>query len=100
MKFVAIGVAAITIFGFVVRALWNWLMPPVFGLHTLTFWQALGLLVLSWILFGGLRGVPTSDRRRRFRERWAEMTPEEREKIRSGMCGPSRDFGPPAEPKN
>ena len=40
--------------------LWNWLMPAMFGLQTVTFWQALGLLVLSKILFGGF----TSARRR------------------------------------
>jgi hypothetical protein len=33
--------------------LWNWLMPTLFGLHPITFWQALGLIGLSWILFRG-----------------------------------------------
>ena len=36
--------------------LWNWLMPTLFGLPAVSLWQALGLLVLSRILFGGLRG--------------------------------------------
>jgi hypothetical protein len=39
-----------------VFALWNWLMPSLFGLHTITYWQALGLMALSWILFRGFRG--------------------------------------------
>jgi len=39
------------LFGFVVMWLWNWLMPDVFGLGTITFWQAWGLVVLSHILF-------------------------------------------------
>ena len=39
-----------------VSALWNGLMPAIFGLPTITYWQALGLMALSWILFGGLRG--------------------------------------------
>lgn len=47
------GVVAITVFGFVVKGLWNWLMPAIFGLHALTFRQALVLLALSWIVFGG-----------------------------------------------
>ena len=101
VKFAMFGVVAITVFGFVVRGLWNWLMPPLFGLHALTFWQALGLLVLSWILFGGLRGGPGRYGRRRFRERWEAMTPEQREKVRAGMCGHGRDFGAPvAEQKD
>jgi hypothetical protein len=89
------GLVAITVFGFVVKGLWNWLMPPLFGLHALTFWQALGLLVLSWILFGAFRGRPGHYGRRRFRERWEEMTPEQREKFRAGMYGHGRDFGAP-----
>ena len=44
-----------------VSALWNWLMPTIFGLRTITYWQALGLMVLSWILFRGFRG-PTIGR--------------------------------------
>jgi positive regulator of sigma E activity len=39
------------LFGFVVMWLWNWLMPDIFGLKTITFWQAWGLVVLSHILF-------------------------------------------------
>jgi len=39
------------LFGIVVKLLWNWLMPAIFGLTTITFWQAWGLLVLSHILF-------------------------------------------------
>lgn len=44
--FIALG-------GFLVQALWNWLLPPLFGWHEITFWQGLGLLALCRILFGG-----------------------------------------------
>jgi hypothetical protein len=75
-------------FGMSVLHLWNWLMPPIFGLHTITYWQAVGLLGLSWVLFGGWRGPMFGmHRRHRMRERWEQMTPEEREKIRHGMRG-------------
>jgi hypothetical protein len=79
-------------FGSAVLYLWNWLMPPVFGLHTITYWQALGLLGLCWILFGGQRGWmnPRMGRNRYMRGRWEKMTPEEREKFRQAMrarCG-------------
>ena len=87
VKIAMIGVVAIGVFGFVVMGLWNWLAPAVFGARTITFWQALGILVLSRILFGGFHGRPGHGRhwRSRMRERWEQMTPEEREKFREGM---------------
>ena len=85
--------------GEVVMHLWNWLLPGLFGWHQITFWQALGLLVLSRILVGGFGGNRHHDRsklRRKFEERWERLTPEEREKFRGGFrdsrCGP---FGRP-----
>ncbi|MFH1421505.1 MAG: hypothetical protein ABIH42_02150 [Planctomycetota bacterium] len=39
--------------GFVVKELWNWLMPVVFGLPVITYWQAVGIFILCHILFGG-----------------------------------------------
>ena len=89
-KFVAIALVAITVFSFVVMQLWNWILPPVVGWHPITFWQALGLLVLSKILFSGFRGPGRHMYwRRRMMERWEQMTPEEREKFKEGMrsCG-------------
>ena len=50
---VAIGIAAL---GGVVMLLWNWLMPSIFGLREICFAESLGLLVLSKILFGGMKG--------------------------------------------
>src|ERR1700724_425486 len=64
--------------GELVLHLWNWLLPPLFGWRQLTFWQALGLLALCRILFGGFggRGFHRSNFRRRMAERWGQMTPE------------------------
>jgi hypothetical protein len=89
LLFIAIG-------GEVVMRLWNWLLPPLFGWRAVTFWQALGLLALCRILFGGfgLHNSGRSDYRRRA-ERWKEMTPEERERFRQGMSGRC-GFGPSA----
>jgi hypothetical protein len=70
--------------GAIVLLLWNWLLPPLFGLPRLNFWQALGLLALCRILFGGF-GFHGHGRRRRMRERWQSMTPEERERFRQRM---------------
>ncbi len=46
----------IALFGFVFQYLWNWLMPEIFGLTTITYWQAIGLMIFSKILFGGFNG--------------------------------------------
>ena len=89
LLFIALG-------GEVVRQLWNWLLPPLFGWRQITFWQAIGILALCRILFGGLGGHGSyrSNWRRRMADRREHMTPEERERLRQGMrgcCG----FGPP-----
>src|SRR3990172_2659803 len=75
-----VGIAVfIAIGGEVVMLLWNWLAPALFGWRQITFWQAIGLLALCRILFGGT-GVTrntTTNVRRRMAERWEQMTPEE-----------------------
>ncbi len=102
VKFVLFVLLAVTALSFVIMSLWNWLMPGLFGLHQIGFWQALGLLLLSKILFGGFRGRggPQMHWRGRMMERWEHMTPEEREKFREGMKGRCGMFGSrTAEPK-
>ncbi len=78
--------------GEVVRQLWNWLLPALFGWRQISFWQALGMLALCRILFGGLggHGGYQSKFQRRMAERWDAMTPEERARFKEGMrarCG-------------
>lgn len=75
------------LFGELVMHLWNWLMPALFGWHQIGFWQALGILVLSRILVGGLGGGNSNGpRRRRCRgEKWERMTPEEHDRFREWM---------------
>jgi hypothetical protein len=75
--------------GELVQQLWNWLLPSLFGWRQITFWQAIGLLVLCRILFGGhgWRGSSRSNVRRRMSERWERMTPEERERLRQSWRG-------------
>jgi hypothetical protein len=95
--FVALAVMVVS---FLVMSLWNILMPGIFAVRAITFWQALGLLVLSKILFGGFRpyGGGGPRWRRRMMERWEQMTPEEREKFKRGMrcgCGRRQDVEAP-----
>jgi len=85
--FVVLAGLAVALVGFIVMQLWNWLLPPLFGWKALGYWQAVGLLVLTQILFGGRRGHRAwhGHWRSRMRERWEQMTPEEREKFRAGL---------------
>lgn len=96
-------VAATVVFGFLVQALWNGLMPGLFGLHAITFWQALGLFLLSKILFGGFHrgggGGGGRHWRQQMKARWEGMSAEEREKLMAGMRGRRGWCRPdPAEP--
>lgn len=49
------------IFGYVIKLLWNWLMPELFGLKEITYWQAIGLFILGRILLGSFGGNNNSD---------------------------------------
>ena len=88
-----LGILAMALFvsvgGYVVMHLWNWLLPSLFGWRMITFWQGLGLLALCRILFGGFRlhGPGRSNFRRRMhmKERCGAMTPGERERFRRGI---------------
>jgi hypothetical protein len=98
LKFAFFAALAVTAVSFVVMALWNWLVPAITGWRTIDFWQALGLLVLSRLLFGLRMGFGWGHRgrwRARMAERWQSMTPEEREKFREGMRARCGHRGPP-----
>ncbi|MBK8609816.1 MAG: hypothetical protein IPL84_07670 [Chitinophagaceae bacterium] len=86
------GIAAIFIFGLLVMYLWNAILPAVLGVKAITLIQALGILLLSKILFGGFggrwRGSPAW--KQKMKQRWDKMTPEEREKFKAewkNKCG-------------
>jgi hypothetical protein len=89
LKFLVFAVVAAVVLSAAVMSLWNWLMPSIFGWRLITFWQALGLLVLSRMLFGRFGGGPGRRMhwRHRMMERWNQMTPEERERLAEGMRG-------------
>jgi len=93
LKIALLVLIALVAFGFVLMYLWNWLVPPVIGWKAIDFWQALGLIILTRILFGFRAGFAYRPHwRGRMAERWERMTPEEREKFREGMrarCGGS-----------
>lgn len=90
--------ATVLLFGAVVMGLWNAILPAVLGVKAITFVQALGILLLSKILFGGFHskgrgfrgrnGGPTWNEN--MKEKWGTMTPEERDRFKSewrNRCG-------------
>jgi MFS family permease len=80
--------------GEIVLHLWNWLLPSLFGWRELTFWQAVGLLALCRILFGGFGWH--RPRRYVFRDRTdgrcSRLTPEERERFRQRVRERIREY--------
>jgi len=80
----------VIVLGWVVSGLWNAVMPGLFdGVHEISYWRALGLLILSRLLFGGFRG---RGRGRGGWRGWESMSPEERERVKAnrGACWPRR----------
>lgn len=72
--------------GLLVMVLWNWLVPTLFGIQEISYLQAVGLLILSKLLFGGIAGCHHGhghchSSRNRLRQHWECMTPEERERF-------------------
>ena len=90
VKILVLVAVVLGVVSFVVMSLWNWLVPTLFSGPVLGYWQALGLLVLARLLFGGLR--PHGRGRgghswHHARARWEHMTPEERERLRKHFRG-------------
>lgn len=80
--FALVGIGFVFVFGYIVMWLWNAILTKAIGANPLTYWQAIGLLVLCRILFGGFRfghkGGKFAERKRAWREKWMNMSEEER----------------------
>lgn len=107
--------AFIALLTLLVQTLWNGVLVDVTGVKTVTYWQALGLLLLAKILFGGFPGRgcggPGGWKHRMMAKRWESLNPEQREQMREEMrrrfgdwprppwCEPeSPEHGSPAKP--
>ncbi len=108
IRFLSFGLLVIGLVGLAVMMLWNALLPAILGVTTITFGQALGLLVLSRLLFGSFgRGRPGWGRpgqngpdkqawKEKLAERFQHLTPEEREEMKARWrerCGPKGGYG-------
>ena len=93
--FIPLAIAAVVfIFGSIVMLLWNGILPAVLGVATITFWQAIGILLLSKILFSSFRGGHRNKwgRGREWRNKWMNLSPEEKENMKTewkARCRPA-----------
>ncbi len=90
LKIVLFVGLAVFLFGYIVMSLWNMVVNPIFGLPLLSFWQAIGLLILAKLLFGGFRPGwgggchwgHKSHWKHHWKKRWDNMSEEDRVKFK------------------
>jgi len=83
--FLAMAIVFVFAVGNIVMYLWNWILPDAIGAQEITFWKAIGLFVLTRILFGGFKSSRSQRGRRkrgRWKEKWMNMTEEERKEFK------------------
>ena len=85
--FLVMGALFLFVTGHVIMYLWNGILAGATGVKTLNFWESLGLLLLSRILVGGMRfgggsRGPWKNPRSHWKEKWMQMSEEERAQFR------------------
>ena len=93
--FIVFAPIAIFLFGWVIMTLWNNVLVPVLNVHTVTFWQGLGILVLSKILFSSFGGGRHRSHGDHWKSKlmWKQMTPEQRERFKDELRSRARRWG-------
>ncbi len=91
-RFLAFGIVFVGVLGLSIMFLWNLLLPSILHLPEINYWQALGLFLLSRMLFGRFGGWGSRMRRARFARGWGSLTPEEQQRFQNalGGCRPGR----------
>lgn len=87
----AFAVVFALVFGLVVKLLWNWLMPALFGLGEISYWQAFGIVILAKILFSGF-GHRVGNRHEPFRSKFREHWPFSMERMEGKDWRYYKDF--------
>jgi len=105
MKIFLFAAIFLVVFSFIVMALWNNILVAVLHVSAISFWQALGIFALAKILFGGFHGAHWGRHqwRNKMQQRWANMTPEDREKFKQewkNRCGRRFEGSEPFEEQN
>ena len=94
--FPLVAIAFVALAGWVVMQLWNFIIPAVIpSVNPLNYWQAVGLLVLCRLLFGGFKGgggwrSRSQMKGQMWREKMGSMTDEEKEQFKEAWkarCG-------------
>ncbi|MFP3043620.1 hypothetical protein LQZ19_17530 [Treponema primitia] len=77
---VVIFLVTMAVFGFMAMFLWNKLLPGIFGLPVINYWQTVGLMILTRIIFGSYQGIGKglSERKKPIRNRWDGLSEGER----------------------
>jgi hypothetical protein len=89
IKWTTVSVLFVFLFGYITMLLWNWLLPSIFNVPSINLWQALGLLLLSKILFSGFGGKrwggsqSRAEWKQRYYAKTAHMSPEEKERFKA-----------------
>lgn len=102
--FTALAAAFGSLLSYVVMRLWNGILTEVVHVSPISFVQAIGILVLSKILFGGFHGKWGCGSRNHchngMKEKWHNMSPEEREKMKEEWRNKCRTWRRPhSEPQ-
>ena len=92
--FAAMAVLFVFAVGNIVMYLWNWILPDAIGANEITFWKAIGLFVLTRILFGGFKSGRGRRRRhaRKWKEKWMSLSEEERAEFKEKFKGGWRNM--------
>lgn len=93
IAFIVFMPIAIALLAYVFMLLWNWLMPAIFGLNTITFWQGAGLLLLSKIIFSKWGCGYRNKLKWKMEEKFATMTAEEKECFKQEMRERCKKWG-------
>lgn len=87
--FVPIFFVALLVLSAIVMWLWNTILPGLVHVERITYWKSVGLFILSRILFGGFRFGPPRHKppfmNRGFREKWMNMSEEERNQFKEKL---------------
>lgn len=105
LKWTVMCMLFVILFTYITMVLWNWLVPAIFDGRVINFWQALGILALSKILFGGWGGRRWGAHnamqwKHRYYDKLSSMSPEDRERFKARMnekwCSPKPNPSNPA----
>ncbi len=110
LKLMVKGIAKLAVVGVVVLFLWNWLMPYLFGLPVINYWQSLGLLLLSKIFFSGFwyqnydghyeQPEQDDDRehwKQKFHRKWGHVDRQHRQRLKEELSKKLHDKEEDAE---